>query len=145
MNLKMTSCGLALIAAGLLATACQTPDPTATKFGSGVDKVSVKFGTTRTLAGFYSVNDDCSSPRVPAIKVLSGPAHGTVNLSRGSGRPAYSAAEPRHKCNSRNVAKVFVNYTPASGYLGKDTVSVSSKAPGQTDFSYVTFDITISQ
>lgn len=141
----MASYGLALIAAGLLVSACQTRDPNETKFGSGVEKVTVKSGKTRILAGFYSVNDDCSTPRVPAINVLSGPSHGTVNLSRGSSQPAFSAGEARHKCNSRNVAKVFVNYTPASGFLGKDTVSVSSKSPGETVFSYVTFDITVSQ
>ncbi|QND53231.1 hypothetical protein HB779_16015 [Phyllobacterium sp. 628] len=110
-----------------------------------MEKVSVKAGTTKTLSGFYSVNDDCSTPTVPTMKVTSGPSHGTVSFSRGTGHSAFTEGERRRKCNSRTIAKIFVNYTPAPGFTGKDSVSVSSKTSGSDFFSYISFDINVTQ
>ncbi|MGO4449037.1 hypothetical protein AB4Y96_08930 [Phyllobacterium sp. TAF24] len=136
--------GLVLVSSGLLMSACQTADPTATKTGSGSETASVKSGVKTQLSGFYKVNDDCSSRVPPELKAVSGPSHGTIDFSRGSSRPSFREGERRHKCNSQNVSKIYVSYTSTSGFVGKDSVTISSKTAGSDFYSYVNFTINVT-
>jgi hypothetical protein len=145
MKLKAALAGFALISSGFLVSACQTPDPTATKTGSGVETASAKSGVKTALSGFYKVNDDCSSRVLPELKVVSGPSHGTIDFSRGSSRPSFRQGERRYKCNSQNVSKIYVNYTSAQGFVGEDSVTISSKTAGSDFYSYVSFSINVTK
>jgi hypothetical protein len=144
MRLKKVFCGLALISSGLLVSACQTADLKIAKTGSGVDTFTIKQGE-RAYNGFYMVNDDCSSPRTPTVKVISGPSHGTIDISSGSGFPTFAAGERRYKCNSRKVPKIIVSYTPAPGFVGADAVVVSHIVAGSDSSSYVNMRFNVTK
>ncbi|MGO4450907.1 hypothetical protein AB4Y96_18485, partial [Phyllobacterium sp. TAF24] len=111
MKLKTVLTGVVLVSSGLLMSACQTADPTVAKVGSSTEKATAKSGEKATLLSFAGVNDDCSSQIPPQLKVVSGPSHGTIDFSRGSGRPKFAQGERRYKCNSHNISKIFVEYT----------------------------------
>jgi len=143
--MKKVLCGLALIASGVLVSACQTDDFKFTKSGSAIYTIPAKSGHKTGLLSNYMVNPDCSSGKTPDFKVVTTPANGTIDLWRGSVSPSFRQGHPQQKCNSHKVAAVGAFYTSRSGFVGTDNVVVSSKAPGSDVYSYITVHIDVTK
>ncbi|MBB3234309.1 hypothetical protein [Phyllobacterium endophyticum] len=143
--MKSLLCGLTLVASSLVVSSCQTSDPKFTKSGSAIYSIPAKAGHKTGLLNNYMVNPDCSSGRTPDFKVVTAPANGTVDLWRGTVSPSFRPGHPQEKCNARKIAAVGAYYTPRAGFVGSDTVVVSSKAPGSDVFSYVTLNINVTK
>lgn len=135
----------AAISSVLLVAGCQTSELTTTRTGSTTFTISAKSGYKTGLLSTHMVNPDCTSGRVPAFKVATPPANGTIDLWQGSISPSYAAGHALHKCNSRKVAAVGAYYTSKPGFVGTDQLIVSSKAPGSDAYSYVTVHITVTK
>jgi hypothetical protein len=145
MNLKNVVCGLSLILAGLLVSACQADDLKFTRTGSAIYTIPVKSGHKTGLLSNYMVNPDCSSGKTPDFKVATAPANGTIDLWRGSVSPSFRQGHPQQKCNAHKVAAVGAFYTSRSGFVGTDNVVISSKAPGSDVYSYITVHIDVTK
>ncbi|WP_271896118.1 hypothetical protein [Candidatus Phyllobacterium onerii] len=144
MKLKNISLSMMAISSGLLIAGCQTADPKATKTGSGVETISIKSGQKFGYT-FYKVNPDCSSAKVPTLKLISKPSHGTIVISQGYGHSAYAAGHPLSKCNSHRILMASVIYKAASGFVGTDTVTISGQVAGNDSYDYVTLRFNISK
>ncbi|MGO4450906.1 hypothetical protein AB4Y96_18480 [Phyllobacterium sp. TAF24] len=145
MKLNTALIGLVLVSSGLLVSACQTSDQSITRTGSTVYAVSTKAGQQVLLTNVYKINPDCSTTWHPTLKVVSGPQHGTVKITRSSIFPAFGAGHALHKCNSRRASAVAPVYTPAPGFVGTDTIDISSTIMGDNrSFDYYSFRITVT-
>jgi dienelactone hydrolase len=83
---------------------------------------TVAAGATTTLAFAYGVNPDCSSRGVPKLWVVQPPQHGTANVAPRTDFARFPSNNPLSACNTRKVPGIAVDYTPADGFAGSDTV-----------------------
>jgi hypothetical protein len=120
MNLNNVVCGLSLIVAGSLVSACQTDDLKFTRTGSSIYTIPAKSGRKTGLLSNYMVNPDCSGGKTPDFRVVTAPANGRIDLWRGSVSPSFRQGHPQQKCNAH-------------------------KAPGSDVYSYVTVHINVTK
>ncbi|EJN01653.1 hypothetical protein [Phyllobacterium sp. YR531] len=139
--------GIALVSACLFVSGCETSDLSKTYTGSTTLVVPAKSGQKTPLSNMFTPNDDCSSGRPPSIKVVSGPAHGSVNIVRSTVSPTFEPGNALHKCNSRKLSAVSAVYVSAPGYVGKDSVRVSSQVAGNPTgyYDYYEFRIDVTK
>jgi hypothetical protein len=71
---------------------------------------AVLAGDTIRLNSFMDLNDDCTSKRLPTIKVLREPVHGRVSTAISTGFPGYPPHDIRSACNGRRVPAIAVLY-----------------------------------
>jgi dienelactone hydrolase len=88
-----------------------------------VYRKTVAAGTTTTLNFAYGVNPDCSSRGLPKIRVVQAPEHGTATVASREDFPRFPANHPDAACNQRRVAGTAVDYTPAAGFTGADSLA----------------------
>ncbi|UGX87077.1 hypothetical protein [Phyllobacterium meliloti] len=146
MKLNTALIGLVLVSSGLLVSACQTADPSKVTMGSSTRSLTTKAGTQVLLTNILNYNPDCSTGRAPALKVISGPSHGTVQFAKVSGTLPKGPEGSPNKCHSRRISATSIRYTPAAGFSGVDKVTVSGQMAGQPQyFDYFSFTISVTK
>lgn len=70
-----------------------------------------------------NINVDCSIAGKDDVQVSSGPSHGNTRLEDAKVFPTYKTADPRSKCNSREVEGIKGFYKSESGFKGRDQVT----------------------
>ena len=117
---------LCAVLAGCGPTLPDTPVK-ATESVRGVDS-----GTRQVVDHYYSVEPDCSNPGYPEIKVIRGPAHGTVEVEHGETYPGFNKDNVRYECNKSKVASSQVSYQSVAGYHGKDSFEIQVRFVNST-------------
>ncbi|QUS42351.1 hypothetical protein RPMA_10260 [Tardiphaga alba] len=74
---------------------------------------------------YLNVQQDCSSGTLPAIRLLSPPANGTVNIKRGK-----VSATNYKQCLALEVPGFVAFYKSKPDFSGTDTVTLEVKYPG---------------
>jgi hypothetical protein len=72
----------------------------------------------------YSINPDCSSIGVAAVRTIEEPKHGKLTVGKGSGFTNFPKDNPREACNRRRSEGMLMYYRPDAGYLGPDSLTV---------------------
>jgi hypothetical protein len=90
-------------------------------------------GSKLKLAGYNTVNADCSSAGYAVVRILNQPAHGTPRIATGVTCPHHASSDPHSLCNVRRVPSVNVEYSPEKGFLGSDYVVLEAIFPSGTD------------
>jgi Domain of Unknown Function with PDB structure (DUF3857)/Transglutaminase-like superfamily len=72
----------------------------------------------------YSINPDCSSVGVTAVRTLEEPKHGKLTVGKGAGFTSFPKDNPREACNRRRSEGMLMYYRPEAGYLGPDFLTV---------------------
>ncbi|MGJ4993375.1 hypothetical protein ACQR0Z_03090 [Bradyrhizobium sp. HKCCYLS3077] len=81
-------------------------------------------GKPLILFNATSVNPDCTALGNVEVRVVQGPEHGRVSVSRTRVFPNYAAGNLRSTCNARRVPGVLVTYVSQRGYVGDDLVVI---------------------
>ncbi len=97
----------------------------------GIVKIMAS-GSVLNLSNFASVNPDCTSKGKTVVRIVSGPAHGSITLREG---PVFSFFPRLPNCNSRKVPGVGVMYRPERGFVGTDSVSLDVIYPSGNERS----------
>lgn len=97
----------------------------------GIVKIMAS-GSVLNLSNFASVNPDCTSRGKTVVRIVSGPAHGSITLRAG---PAFSFFPRLPNCNSRKVPGVAVMYRPERGFVGTESVSLDVIYPSGNESS----------
>jgi hypothetical protein len=118
----MTFAGL--IAVGL--AGCQTTElrPNANWGRTDVYARSTLSGRTISVENFYNLNESCRSIGVPQMRVASAPMGGRIYARNETTNPSYTRSNPRFRCNTRSVPSLGVYYTPAPGFVGRDSMDI---------------------
>jgi dienelactone hydrolase len=85
--------------------------------------VAVASGATSTLNFSFAVNQDCSPKSLAKVWIGEAPQHGVTNVEPKSDFPKYPAASPFAACNRIKTPGIAVEYTPATGYAGPDSLT----------------------
>jgi hypothetical protein len=114
----------AFIALGI--AGCQTTElrPNANWGRTDVYDRSALAGQTINIENFYNLNESCRSIGVPSLRVAGQPMGGRVYARSESTNPSYVRSNPRFRCNARRVPSLGVYYTPAPGFVGRDTMDI---------------------
>lgn len=80
--------------------------------------------SSREIARFYALNDDCSSVGETVVRITSQPRHGTASVKLGRDHPNLPQSNPHNVCNVRTVQTTQVWYKPERNYVGRDSVAV---------------------
>lgn len=147
MMLKTALTVMAVVSTGLVAGGCQSTDLSKTYTGSTAMVIQAKSGQKTLLTNVFKVNEDCSSARPPALKVVAKPAHGSVSIVRSTTVTTYEPGHKLHKCNSRKISAVAPIYVSNPGYVGEDRVRVSGHVAGNPrDFNdYFEFRVIVTK
>ena len=97
----------------------------------GVVKIMASGGVLN-LTNLASVNPDCTSKGKTTVRIVSGPAHGSITLREG---PVFSFFPRLPNCNSRKVPGVAVLYRPERGFVGTNSVSLDVIYPSGNEHS----------
>ena len=89
---------------------------------SQVTPIEMAFGATATVNFSISVNAVCAIDGTPAISILKQPAHGTVRIVPREDLARFSPSNYLESCGGRKISGIALEYTPAKGYSGRDTV-----------------------
>jgi dienelactone hydrolase len=84
--------------------------------------MAIASGAATRLLFSFAVNRDCSSKGIPKVWIAVAPQHGSTSVEPKSDFPKYPAASPFSACNSVKTPGIAVEYTPASGYVGPDSL-----------------------
>jgi hypothetical protein len=74
---------------------------------------------------YINIEPDCTSGPLPAVRVISKPAHGTVTIKRGR----ISGANYKH-CAAMEIPGRVAFYRSRSGFSGVDVVTIEVRYPG---------------
>ena len=96
-------------------------------------------GRVVMLGHYASVNPDCTSRGKTVVRVVSAPAHGSLNFETGPGFTSFSR-EPQ--CNARTVEGVTALYRSERGYVGADAVGFDIIYPSGRE-KFKTYNIVI--
>ena len=99
-------------------------------------------GKKSTLGSFFSLKVDCSPMDWNEVKIVKPPKNGEAKLVDGTTFPGYTAPNPRTKCNEKSVNASMLEYTPAQGYAGPDSIQLESIDSGGSRARY-TINITV--
>lgn len=86
-------------------------------------------GTTQQTNFYYSVNPDCTSGGIPAVKIKQAPSHGTVEIQEGSVYPEFPRSNQNFLCNKTKTPGVIVTYTSEAAYKGEDAFVLETVFP----------------
>ena len=86
---------------------------------------------------YLNVQPDCTSGTLPAIRLLTPPANGTVNIKRGK-----VTATNYKQCLALEVPGFIAFYKSKPDFIGNDVLSVEIKYPGgRTEVQKITVTI----
>jgi hypothetical protein len=91
---------------------------------------------------FVSVNPDCSSQGLAAVKLREAPAHGTVAIEDGSEFPHFPKDSQYYDCNLSQHPAVIVNYTSQVDFKGEDRFVLDAVSPNGT-LHVTTIEVTV--
>lgn len=94
---------------------------------------TVVAGKTIVLAGYMSINEDCSSMGEVVVRITTQPTHGVAVAKKGVFHPAFPRENVRSACNVRALPSLNLEYHAASDYTGSDYVSVEIIYPSGAD------------
>ena len=90
-------------------------------------KVAMNVATA--LGTFFQVNPDCSSRGLSKLIVLAPPGHGSVDIHPQDAHPNFPAGSPFAVCNAGMVPGIGIDYTPAHGFQGADSLMFEEVSP----------------
>ena len=105
----------------------------------------VKSGKQTNVTAFNQVNPDCSAGQLPSIKIVSGPAHGKLVLSREQLNPKFNSGDERHKCNSRKLPMTVLLYTSDTGFSGLDRIKVVAKGVIDDNYQFLSLRLKVTK
>lgn len=86
---------------------------------------------------YLNVLPDCTSGTLPAIRLLTPPANGTINIKRGK-----VSATNYKQCLALEVPGFIAFYKSKPDFLGVDTVTIEVKYPaGRTEIQRISVTI----
>jgi hypothetical protein len=112
----VTNLNLWVWASGALFATCMSGIADAQAFNK-----TVATGGVLNLDNLASVNPDCTSRGRTIVRVMSGPAHGSIALREGL---VFSVFPGVPNCNTRKVRGVAVMYRPERNFVGADLVNL---------------------
>lgn len=128
---------MCLIAGGTLQAAPQAlaqtlaQDTTVERTARGLPAKDIQVGV------YLNVQPDCTSGTLPAIRLLTPPANGTVNIKRGK-----VTATNYKQCLALEVPGFIAFYKSKPDFIGNDVMSVEVKYPGgRTEVQKITVTI----
>jgi hypothetical protein len=99
-------------------------------------------GKKSVLGNFYSLKPDCAPMDWIQVKIVKTPENGDAKLVDANTLPNYTAPNPRVKCNDRSVKSHALEYTPAKGYVGADSIELELIDSAGARVTY-TYNITV--
>jgi hypothetical protein len=81
-------------------------------------------GQKISVENFTSLNPDCSPIGEATVLVTRPPASGRVTSYKSKGFVHYNSNNLRSRCNTIRVPVTTVDYTPNSGFSGRDSFDV---------------------
>lgn len=129
---------LAGTAAGTTVRA-QTPSPTPPPATPSIVERTAKGPTARSFqVGVYlNVQPDCTSGTLPALRLVSPPANGTISIKRGK-----VSATNYKQCLALEVPGFIAFYQSKVDFVGSDEVTIEVKYPaGRTELQRIKIDV----
>jgi dienelactone hydrolase len=84
---------------------------------------TVPAGVMTVLSAAISVHPDCTSRGMASVRIIQPPKYGTAVVTEGEAKPNFPQGSPFAVCNADKVPATEVDYTPARGFTGADSVS----------------------
>ena len=78
----------------------------------------------RRIEFLYWLEPDCSTPELPAVRVIEQPKNGTLAIESGMGFSNYPQSNLRFECNKRKSDGISVMYQSNARYTGPDSTTV---------------------
>jgi hypothetical protein len=92
---------------------------------SVIEQAKVVLADVKTyVAGYATLNPDCSPVGATTIRIRKQPRHGKVEVEEESGFVHYPPENVRAACNKRKVPMAKIFYTSDADYTGKDRVEL---------------------
>jgi dienelactone hydrolase len=88
-----------------------------------VVRKTVPAGGTATIDISFSVNPDCTARMLPRMAMTQQPAHGLARIGQRLGFPNYPPASRLADCDNVQVEGTALDYTPARGFTGTDSLA----------------------
>jgi hypothetical protein len=98
-------------------------------------------GRKSVFGYYYGVNVDCS-PLWQEVKITKSPENGEAHLRDATTIVSYSAPNARTRCNGKSTKALALEYMPAKGYTGKDSIVVE-RISETGEFRSFKYDITV--
>jgi hypothetical protein len=117
------------------------PDPNAANRDITMERYAIG-GRKSIFAHYYSLKLDCSPSGWQEVKLSKPPENGEAKLREEMTVISYSAPNPRVKCNGRSTKSMALEYVPAKGYSGSDSIEVELINEGGQRNTY-TYNITV--
>lgn len=117
----------------------QTPSPTPPAATPSVVERTAKGPTARNFqVGVYlNVQPDCTSGTLPALRMVTPPANGTVSIKRGK-----VSATNYKQCLALEVPGFIAFYQSKADFVGSDEVTIEVKYPaGRTEVQRIRIDV----
>jgi hypothetical protein len=73
---------------------------------------------------YDSISPDCKPSGRVGLKLISAPAHGTIEFRDGLDFPNFPTSDVRSRCDIAKMPSRQVWYTPAPGFIGTDTLEL---------------------
>jgi hypothetical protein len=132
---------LSLVISTLAGTAvwAQTPSPAPPTTTPTVVERTAKGPTARNFqVGVYlNVQPDCTSGTLPALRMMTPPANGTVSIKRGK-----VSATNYKQCLALEVPGFIAFYQSKADFVGSDEVTIEVKYPaGRTEVQRIRIDV----
>ena len=75
----------------------------------------------RRIEFLYWLEPDCSTPELPAVRIIEQPKNGTLAIESGMGFSNYPQSNARFECNKRKSDGISVLYQSNARYTGPDS------------------------
>ena len=80
----------------------------------------VPSGSNQRIGFYYALNPDCTSQGTTNVRITKQPEHGALDITPGTGFPAFPKENLRYKCNQDKVEGMQINYKSTGKYTGND-------------------------
>jgi hypothetical protein len=137
--LVLAIAGLCLAALTLPSAAFAQTAPDATAPNTTTVERSAKGPTAKAIqVGVYlNVQPDCSSGNLPALRLVTPPANGTITIKRGK-----VTATNYKQCLALEVPGFIAFYQSKPDYVGTDMAIIEVKYPhGRTELQRITINV----
>ena len=84
--------------------------------------VSMLSGNETIVLRPHFLNPDCTSGRLPDLRVVGVPQNGSVRFEKATTTINVPATAPRAKCNGKEIEAVGVVYKSNDGFVGVDRI-----------------------
>jgi hypothetical protein len=116
---------------GVTTALAQAPTTTVERSAKGPTSKSIQVGI------YLNVQPDCTSGTLPAIRLVTPPANGTVSIKQGKVR-----ATNYKQCLALEVPGFIAFYQSKPDFVGTDMVVIEVKYPqGRTELQRITINV----